>query len=131
MATLLLDSNVIFDALNGKRNRAGYLQRLLAEGHLLACCAVNFTEVYAGLRDHEAQKTERFMNSLEVFPLTRDVAVFAGLLKREWSKKGITLSYPDVTIAAVALFYAVPLLTDNRKDFPMQDLHLFPLPDTF
>ncbi len=128
MATLLLDSSVIFDALNGKRGRAEYLQRLIAEGNLLGCCAVNFTEVYAGLRDHEAARTERFMNSLELFPLTRDVAMFAGLLKREWAKKGMTLSFPDVTIAAVALFYGTPLLTDNRRDFPMQDLHLYPLP---
>jgi predicted nucleic acid-binding protein len=129
MATILLDSNVIFDALNGRRGRAEYLQRLLGEGHLLACCAVNLTEVYAGLREHESTRTGRFLKSLEFFPLTADVAVFAGLLKREWGKKGKTLSYQDVTIAAVALFNVLPLLTDNRKDFPMQELQLYPLPE--
>lgn len=128
MATILLDSNVIFDALNGRRHRAEYLERLLTDGHLLACCPVNVTEVYAGLRDHEAKQTERFIASLEFLPLIRDVSVLAGLLKRGWAQKGRTLSYQDVTIAAVALFYGVPLLTANGKDFPMQDLQLYPLP---
>lgn len=128
MATILLDSSIIFDALNGKLNRPEYLNQILAEGHLLACCPVNITEVYAGLREHEAQQTQRFLESLEFFEVGEEVAKLAGLGKREWARKGRTLSYPDVTIAAVALYYELPLLTDNRKDFPMRELDLFPLP---
>jgi tRNA(fMet)-specific endonuclease VapC len=127
MATILLDSNTIFDALNGKHDRSSYLNRILAEGHLLACCSVNITEVYAGLRDHEAPRTQRFLSSLEFFAVDTEVAKLAGLIKREWAQKGRTLSYPDVTIAAVAMSCGLPLLTDNQKDFPMQGLNLFPL----
>src|ERR1017187_364800 len=50
MATLLLDTSVIIDAINGKRNRNQLLKELLYHGHLLACCPINVTEVYAGLR---------------------------------------------------------------------------------
>jgi predicted nucleic acid-binding protein len=50
-------------------------------------------------------------------------------LRRDWQKKGQTLSYTDVTIAAVALSNEVPLLTDNRKHFPSPKLQLFPLPE--
>ena len=50
MATFLLDTSVIIDAINGKRDRGQLLQRLLEQGHLLACCPINVTEVYAGLR---------------------------------------------------------------------------------
>jgi predicted nucleic acid-binding protein len=129
MATLLLDSCVIFDTLNGKRARAEYLQQQLEAGHLLACCLVNITEVYAGLRDHESARTERFLASLQFLPVTTEIAKAAGLLKREWAEKGRTLAYPDITIAAVAQFYGTPLLTDNKKDFPMPQLDLYPLPD--
>jgi predicted nucleic acid-binding protein len=66
--------------------------------------------------------------SLEFLPINAEVAKAAGLLKREWASKGKTLSYPDVTIAAVALFHGTPLLTDNRKDFPASELDLYPLP---
>jgi hypothetical protein len=39
-----------------------------------------------------------------------------------------TLSYTDVTIAAIAMTHGLPLLTDNRKHFPMEELKLLPLP---
>ena len=50
MATFLLDTSVIIDAINGKRDRGQFLKGLLEQGHLLACCPINVTEVYAGLR---------------------------------------------------------------------------------
>jgi len=84
--------------------------------------------VYAGLRPDEEIKTAAFLNSLECLPVTPQIARQAGLLRRDWQKKGQTLSYTDVTIAAVALSHQVPLLTDNRKHFPMPELQLLPLP---
>jgi predicted nucleic acid-binding protein len=99
------------------------------QGHVLACGPVNFMEVYAGLRPGEEDKTAAFMNSLEFLPVTPEIARQAGLLRRDWRKAGQTLSYTDVTIAAVALTHQMPLLTDNRKHFPMPELQLLPLPD--
>jgi predicted nucleic acid-binding protein len=59
--------------------------------------------------------------------VTPAIARRAGLLRRDWQKKGQTLSYTYVTIAAVALSNEAPLLTDNRKHFPMPELQLLPL----
>ena len=122
MAIILLDSSVIFDHLNGRFGRTEFLDQLVAQqGHVMACCPVNFTEVYAGLRPGEEDRTAAFLNSLEYLPVSPEIARQAGLLRRDWQKKGQTLSYTDVTIAAVALSNGVPLLTDNRKHFPMPD----------
>ena len=41
MATILLDSSVIFDHLNGRFGRTEFLDELIEQGHLLACCPVN------------------------------------------------------------------------------------------
>jgi predicted nucleic acid-binding protein len=128
MATILLDTSVIFDHLNGRAGRTEFLDRLLVEGHLLACCAVNITEVYESLRPGEEAKTDAFLDSLEHLPVTPPIARQAGLLRRDWRTKGQTLSYTDVTIAAVALSNTTPLLTDNRKHFPMPELEILPLP---
>jgi len=128
MAVILLDSSVIFDHLNGRYGRTQFLEQLIEQGHVLACCPVNLTEVYAGLRPDEEERTAGFLNSLEYLPVTPEIARQAGLLRRDWQKKGQTLSYTDVTIAAVALRNEVPLLTDNRKHFPMPELQLLPLP---
>jgi predicted nucleic acid-binding protein len=98
MATILLDTSVIFDHLNGRYGRTEFLNQLLDEGHLLACCPVNITEVYAGLRPGEEITTEAFIRSLEFLPLAVEIARKAGLLRRDWRAKGQTLSYTDVTM---------------------------------
>lgn len=128
MATYLLDTSVIIDALNDKRGRRDLLLALVNQGHLLACCPINVTEVYAGMRQKEESATEEFLRSLEYYPLTWPVARLAGLLKLEHARKGVTLTLADTSIAAVALTYQLTLMTDNVKDFPMKGLALHSLP---
>jgi len=128
MATYLLDTSVIIDALNNKRGRRDLLLDLLKQGNLLACCPINVTEVYAGVRPKEETATEEFLKSLEYYHITWPVARMAGLLKRDYARKGTTLTSADTTIAAVAMINDLTLLTDNVKDFPMKELALHPLP---
>ena len=128
MAIYLLDTSVIIDALNGKRGRREFLLGLVRQGHLLACCPINVTEVYVGLRPKEEAATEEFLRSLEYYHLTWPVARMAGLLKRDLARKGTTVTVADAAIAAVAIVHELPLMTDNVKDFPMKDLNLYPLP---
>jgi len=128
MATYLLDTSVIIDALNNKRGRRDLLLDLLKQGNLLACCPINVTEVYAGVRPKEETATEEFLKSLEYYHITWPVARMAGLLKRDYARKGTTLTSADTTIAAVAMINDLTLLTDNVKDFPMKELALYPLP---
>jgi tRNA(fMet)-specific endonuclease VapC len=128
MATLLLDTSVIIDAINNKKNRRQLLRGLLEQGNILACCPINIAEVYAGLRPKEEESTRNLLESLQLFPLTWPVAELAGRLKRDYSQKGQTLNLGDVLIAATALHNGLTLMTDNTKDFPMKDLALYPLP---
>ena len=130
MATFLLDTSVIIDALNNKRNRPTFLLELLKAGHLLACCPINVTEVYAGLRPSEEATTQAFFDSLLYYQVTLPAARLAGSLKREHGRKGTTLNLGDTIIAAVAIHNQLTLLTDNVRDFPMEDLSLCPLPTT-
>jgi hypothetical protein len=128
MAIYLLDTSVIIDALNRKRNRWQLLASLVEAGETLACSAVTVAEIYAGLRPRESAATEIFLEGLEHYSLDRELARYAGLLKNEWARKGRTLAIADVLIAATALAHKLVLMTDNRKDFPMPQLVLYPLP---
>ena len=130
MATYLLDTSVIIDTINGKRRRDDLLKEFLHQGHLLACCAINVTEVYAGLRSNEETLTSELLKSLQYYPIIWPVARLAGLLKRDYGRKGITLAATDVTIAAVAIYHQLTLITDNLKHYPMKELNLYPLPKT-
>jgi predicted nucleic acid-binding protein len=127
MSTYLLDTNVIIDILNDKKERRALLLDLLNQGHVLACCPINVSEIYAGLRPKEESATEEFLRSLQYFDITWPIARQAGLLKREYSQKGKTLTISDATIAAVALHHKVTLVTANVRDFPMKELSIYPL----
>jgi predicted nucleic acid-binding protein len=128
VATYLLDTSVLVDVINDKRGRKAFVKAKVQQGHLLACCSVNVTEVFAGMLPHEEQRTEGLMRSLEYFEVPWEIARHAGLLKNSWARQGITLPLTDVTIAAVALVNGLILLTDNVRHFPMPDLQLEPLP---
>src|SRR5688500_14838842 len=128
MAIYLLDTSIIIDVLNEKKARRQLLKELILAGHVLACCPINVAEVYAGLRSKEEENTAALLQSLQYYPITFPVAELAGALKRDFSRKGTTLSIADALIAAVAIHYRVILITDNTKDFPMKALSLYPLP---
>jgi tRNA(fMet)-specific endonuclease VapC len=128
VAVCLLDTSVIIDVLNQKRGRWHLLASLVEAGDTLACSVVTLTEIYAGLRPKELAFTERFLDGLEHYELDSHLARYAGLLKNEWAKKGRTLGVVDMIIAATALAHNLVLMTDNRKDFPMPQIVLYPLP---
>jgi tRNA(fMet)-specific endonuclease VapC len=128
MPTYLLDTNVIIDVLNGKHRRTELLDALIDQGGLLAYCPINISEIYAGIRAREVTKTEQFLESLEYYEITRGIAKQAGILKRDYSKQGHTLTLADTLIAAVCIKNDLVLITDNRKHFPMPELQQYPLP---
>jgi len=128
MSIYLLDTSVIIDALNNKRRRGELLIGLAEQGHLLACCSINVTEVYAGMREEEQASTAELLDSLQFYPVTFPIARLSGFLKRDYSRKGITLAIGDVTVAAVALYHHLTLITDNAKHYPMKEVSLYPLP---
>ena len=78
-------------------------------------------------RPKEETATEEFLRSLQYFDITWQIARQAGLLKRDFSQKGKTLTLSDATIAAVAFHHQVTLITANMRDFPMKELTIYPL----
>ncbi len=128
MATYLLDTSVMVDALNRKRLRWELLTSLNDAGDTLACSVVSITEIFAGIRPNEIVVTESFLGGLEHYTVDAELARYAGLIRNEWARKGRTLAVTDVLIAATALAHGLSLMTDNRKDFPMPQLALYPLP---
>jgi tRNA(fMet)-specific endonuclease VapC len=127
MPTYLLDTDVIIDALNRKRGWAALLEKLLLDGHRLACCAINVVEVYAGMRAAEEPRTVEFLGSLDYYEISPEAARRAGLLKRDWARKGTALNIQDALIAATALENDLMLVTGNARHYPMPELRLFPL----
>ena len=55
---------------------------------------MNVTEIFMGMRPGEQTKTEQLLRSLEFYPVTWEVAQFAGELFREWPQKGTPFLTP-------------------------------------
>ncbi len=125
---LLLDTSVLIDVLRLRHRRRELLAELVQAGHMLATTALNIAEVYAGMRPDEAQKTEALLGLLDCYDLTGSSGRRAGALKRQWAGKGRTLALADMIVAAIALENGCTLMTDNRKDFPMEEPEQFDLP---
>lgn len=64
MTTFLLDTSVIIDAINDKKNRNAALITRVEQGHILACCPVNVSEAYAGMSPKEDRKTSALRQNL-------------------------------------------------------------------
>ena len=124
MADYLLDTTVIIDYLRGEREKVKFIKKLASEGSLLGCCLINIIEVYAGMQEREREATEEILNSLEYYEVTKEIAKEAGEYKRVYREKGVTLSLPDVTIAAVAISNNLTLVTNNPKHYPMPEISL-------
>jgi predicted nucleic acid-binding protein len=80
------------------------------------------------MRPEETQKTEALLSVLDCYDLTGALARRAGSLKQQWARKGRTLALADTIVAAIALDRGCTLMTDNLKDFPMDEVDKFDLP---
>jgi predicted nucleic acid-binding protein len=69
-----------------------------------------------------ARGTDALLDSLYYVPSEPEVARTAGLLRRDWRRKGVGLTRADAFLAALALRYGLVFLTDNVKHLPMRDL---------
>jgi predicted nucleic acid-binding protein len=125
---LLLDTSILIDVLRHRKQRREWLAELVRGGNTLSTTTLNIAEIYAGMRPAEEGRTEALLGGLDLYELNGASARLAGRLKNTWARKGHTLTLADAIVAAVAIERGCALLTDNRKDFPMPEVQLYPLP---
>ena len=126
MTTYLPDTNILIDALNGKRGQKEMLTNLVLQGHRLACCTVTLTELFSGIRAADLPQVEAFVSALRWQPTTPATARRAGRWRYDYARQGVTLALADTLIAATAVESGLTLITSNRKHFPMPELRLYP-----
>lgn len=118
----LLDTTELIKCFRGDKNTVKLLQDLVTGGHSLGCCCINICEVYYGMKPEEKDKTDKLIDSLFYFDLSREAAKLAGTWRREYQNKGFTITLNDALIASVAYLENAVLITSNKKDFPMTEI---------
>lgn len=115
-SALLIDTDVLIDYLRGEPNALAYLKA--ARGPLRVSC-LTLAELYVGARDDaERNALARLEGLLEPVQVDRDIAVQAGLFRREYGRTHGT-GLVDALIAASALATQSRLVTLNARHFPM------------
>ena len=117
MATpLLIDTDVLIDYLRDYPAAVSYVE---AQQERLLISVVTVAELYAGGREGEERaRLEQFLRAFETIPLDLRLAVQGGLYRRDYGKSH-NVGLADALIAATATQLQVPLMTLNRKHFPM------------
>lgn len=121
---ILLDSDVIIEALRGRRH---VIERLLAvesAGTPTYCCAVAWAEIYAGLRRGEEAATEAFFRARGEVTLDAEAGRRAGGYLARYARSH-ALELGDALVAAAASTAGLWLWTLNRRDYPMPDLRFY------
>jgi len=124
MAEYLLDTTTIIDHLRGNKKINSYLEEIGQRGDIVGCCCINVAETYTGMKEKEREKTDKFIENLYYFKVTKEIAKLAGELRQKYFKKGKTLATTDVIIAAAAITYGLILVTKNVKHYPFPELEI-------
>lgn len=119
----LIDTDIAIDHFHGHRQAFEFLTQVLVEGEILAMSVVSVTEILAGMRTGEREKTEKLLNLFVLIDVDEQVARKAGEYLNEFrAEKQIELA--DALIAATASIAGAELITRNVKHYPMQDVQV-------
>lgn len=121
MAALFLDTTVLIDALRG-RSAAERVRALRSDPSPPYVCAINVEELFRGARPNEQAAIRRLLRGVRLAPLGAEEGELAGRWRRDFARRGITLSQADCLVAAAAVRVGAHLATGNPKDFPMSEL---------
>jgi predicted nucleic acid-binding protein len=121
---VLLDSDVIIDALRGRRSTVDALAHLERHGTPTYCSAIAWAEVFAGVRPGEEAATAAFFRSRGDVVLDAVAGRQAGAYLARYARShGMEIA--DALVAAAASGAGLALWTLNRKHYPMADVRLY------
>ena len=117
----LVDTDVAIDFLR-RRNYAQKLLRHWAEEGLLAISTITHLEIYQGMKAEEDDATNAFLDGLVSIVVDIPIARRAGTMLGQLRSQGMTIGIADAIIAATALQFNAPLLTNNVEHYPFPSL---------
>ena len=117
----LVDTDVAIDFLRRREYAQKLLQNWSGEG-LLAISALTHLEIYQGMKAGEERSTNAFLDGLISVVVDIPIARRAGTMLGELRSKGMTVGIADAIIAATALQFGAPLLTNNVDHYPFPNL---------
>jgi hypothetical protein len=122
---MLLDTDVLIEFLRLRPNAVSFIKALR---HRPFMSVIVVSELYAGVREGpEREQLDKLVAGFRVVPVTREIALAAGLYVRQYRPShGTGLS--DAIIAATAEAIGAELFTFNTRHYPMLPDAVAPYP---
>ena len=117
----LVDTDIAIDFLRRRDYAHKLLEHWVEEG-LLAISTLTHLEIYQGMKAGEDRATNAFLDGLVSVAVDIPIARRAGTMLGELRATGATIGIADAIIAATALQFGTPLLTNNVEHYPFPDL---------
>lgn len=124
----VLDTCILVDHLRGCPESREWLGNAIRQSQALdlACSAITLAELISGLpktSNRSQEAVESLLALMRVIPVGQDIARCAGAYVREWgASHGVGIA--DALVAATARHLGVPLVTRDKRHFPMDDLEV-------
>lgn len=130
MKRFLLDTSVLIDFSKGRQPAKSQLIEMLKSEVDIGVCAINLTEFFSGLPQEKRKEWSKFFAALLYWHITKKASVQAGIFRADYQKKGKQLSTADALIAAVSISEQATVVTNNIKDYPMEEVSLLQIDST-
>ncbi|MBI5192698.1 MAG: type II toxin-antitoxin system VapC family toxin [Nitrospirae bacterium] len=119
MKNVLIDTDILINFLRGREKSKEFLSSVIDDAAVY-CSAITIAEIFAGMKEHEREKTEELLDSLNILDVNRVIAEKAGRYKN--SIKSQSMELDDCIVAATAFAKQAVLATGNGKHYPMMDI---------
>ena len=117
MQTVIVDTDIAIDYLRGVQY-AGELMLTLWDGDTAYLSILSVYELYAGMRENEAEATDNFVSACIIEALSLEITKRAGEIYRRYRKEGTTLTSIDCLVNATALVKGHKIATRNKDHYP-------------
>ncbi len=119
MKNILIDTDILINFLRGREKSKEFLSSVIDDAAVY-CSAITIAEIFAGMKEHEREKTEELVDSLNIIDVNREIAEKAGSYKNSIKRQSMELD--DCIVAATAFTKQAVLATGNGKHYPMMDI---------
>lgn len=119
----LIDTDIAIDHFHGQHSALEFFTSELLSGERLGISVVSLTEILAGMREGEQNRTEQLFGLFEIIEVDESIARKAGeYINHYRSTHRVELA--DALIAATAFTTGAELVTRNVKHYPMKDIRV-------
>lgn len=119
----VIDTDVLIDHFHGNRQATRLVRDWLLAGETLAISVVTVAEILAGMRSGEESDTEALLSLFHTHAVDEPLARAAGAYLNQFGRVH-RMDLGDAVVAATAKTLSAPLVTRNRRHYPMTDIEV-------